>query len=520
MRDIRCPYWRKGNTLGIAMARSRLSWIVVAGALAVLAACGSTAQPQGAAQSVASLSSDGLRVPDASSADQPSSAAAPSSAVRGALSAPSDTADPAAPASGGSPDAPAPAASGAERPTSGPGFTEDEIYIGYLTWNDVSAAGSAIGYAVDYGDQERIGQAIADDLNARGGIAGRKVVLAFYDYPTTEDGAAADQAACTKFTEDQRVFAVIAVTGPSSEVLPQCLHDRQVTLVANDNIPYPRYWFEQWAPFIYSTANPMTERLAPVWLQRSDAVGYFESWDTAAGAPGVAPVKVGVIRADAQSGEAFRDAVAAGLAPLGHAIEIDFALGSAFDAAGMNNAVLQFRSAGVTHVIVESLFLVLFPQAAESQGYRPRYTVTTGNAPLLVQSATPPQQLAGALGVGYFPSYDVANGQDPGDPSPSAAHCREIQQAAGNDPQQRESWNLQTKACDAFALIAEAARLEGLHTLTIANGAARITSLAPAGAFAVSFGPGRQDGPGAVRDVAYDVECECFTFTSPTNHPL
>lgn len=499
--------------------RSRLCRIVVAGLLVVLAACGSTATPQDGAQSVASMSSDGLRVPDASSADPASGDATPSSAAGSAPSGPAvavgDAAAPTRPGSAG-----AAATAGAAHPTSGPGFTEDEISIGYLTWKDVSRAGAAIGYAVDFGDEERIAQAIADDLNARGGIAGRKVKLVFYDYATTDDGAAADQAACTKFTEDQRVFAVIAVTGPASEVLPQCLHDNQVTLIANDNIPYPRYWFEQWAPFIYSTANPMTERLAPVWLQRSDAVGYFESWDTAAGAPGVAPVKVGVIRADAPSGEAFRDAVAAGLAPLGRGVEADFALGDAFDAAGMNSAVLQFRSAGITHVIVESLFLVLFPQAAESQGYRPRYTVTTGNAPLLVQSATPAQQLRGAVGVGYFPSYDVAGPEDPGDPSPYAAHCREIQRAAGNDPEQRESWNLQSKACDGFALIAEAARLEGLHTRTIADGAARITSLPPAGAFSISFGPGRQDGPGAVRDTAYDLECECFVFTSATNHPL
>ena len=499
------------------MERSRLCRIVVAGLLVVLAACGSRAQPQGGPQSVASLSSDGLRVPDAA-AGQASGAAAPSSAVGGAPSGTASGSAAAAPAIAGS--AGAQPASAAARPARGPGFTEDEISIGYLTWKDVSRAGAAIGYAVDFGDEERIAQAIADDLNARGGIAGRKVKLVFYDYATTDDGAAADQAACTKFTEDQRVFAVIAVTGPASEVLPQCLFENQVTLIANDNIPYPRYWFEQWAPFIYSTANPMTERLAPVWLQRSDAAGYFESWDTAAGAPGVAPTKIGVIRADAPSGEAFRDAVAAGLAPLGRSIEADFALGDAFDAAGMNSAVLQFRSAGVTHVIVESLFLILFPQTAESQGYRPRYTVTTGNAPLLVQSATPAQQLRGAVGVGYFPSYDVATAEDPGDPSPYAAHCREIQRAAGNDPQQRESWNLQSKACDGFALIAEAARLEGLHTRTIADGAARISSLPPAGAFAISFGSGRQDGPGAVRDVAYDLECECFTFTSATNHPL
>lgn len=407
--------------------------------------------------------------------------------------------------------------------TTGRGFTEDEIRIGYLTWNDVSNAGAGVGYAVDYGDQERIAQAIADDLNERGGIAGRKVKIVFYDYQTAQiltDGPAADQAACTLFTEDQPVFAVIAVTGPQSEVLPQCLYDKQTTLVANDNIPYPRQYFEQWSPYIYSTANPITERLVPVWLQRSDAIGYFEGWDTAAGAPGPAPVKVGVVRYDGESGVLFRDIVDGALRSLGHKVDSDYALQDAFDTNGMNGAVLQFRSQGITHVIVESLFLLLFPQTAESQQYRPRYTLTTANAPLLIQSATPPQQLRGALGVGYFPSYDVDTAHDPGDPSPAAAHCREVQQAAGNDPNQRESWNLQAKACDAFALIAAAVEVAGLHPTAIADGAAQLTSIDPAGAFAITFGPGRPDGPGAVRDVGYDEECECFVFTSTTNHAL
>jgi hypothetical protein len=33
-------------------------------------------------------------------------------------------------------------------PSSGRGFDEDEIRIGYLTWNEVSTAGSAVGVAV------------------------------------------------------------------------------------------------------------------------------------------------------------------------------------------------------------------------------------------------------------------------------------------------------------------------------------------------------------------------------------
>ncbi|HVM55339.1 MAG TPA: ABC transporter substrate-binding protein [Acidimicrobiales bacterium] len=503
------------------MTSTRFVRALVAAALVVLAACGSRVQGDAEGGTAGGLTSGGLRAAPSVGA----TTGDPSSLVAsdGTAATASGGGSPGSVAPISVPGAPAGQAGPDLGASSGPGFTEDEIYIGYLTWNDVSNAGATLGYAVDYGDQERIARAIADDLNARGGIAGRQVVIVFYDYDTAAlltDGPGADQSACSRFVEDRRVFAVIAVTGPQSDVLPQCLYDNEIPLIANDNIPYPRYWFEQWAPFIYSTGNPMMERLAPVWLQRADAAGYFEGWDTTTGGPGVAPTKIGVIRADAPSGEAFRDAVGAALRGLGHEIEADFALTSAVDTNGMSSAVLQFRSSGVTHVIVESLFLLLFPQAAESQRYRPRYTVTTGNAPLLIQTAVSPQQLNGAVGVGYFASYDVDNAQDPGDPSPAATHCREIQREAGNNPDQRESWNLQSKACDAFSLIAEAVRVAGVHPRAIADGAAQIESIPPAGAFDILFGPGRADGPGAVRDLAYDLGCECFAFTSDINHPL
>jgi hypothetical protein len=303
-------------------------------------------------------------------------------------------------------------------------------------------------------------------------------------------------------------------------VLPSCLAEHRTPLIANTNIPYVRQAFEQWSPYFLSTASPMTERFIPVWLQRAKAIGYFGGWDTTRGAPGAAPVEIGLLITNSEGGRLFAEIVTAELGRLGHDVAVTYEVDNAFDTNGMNSAVLQFRSQGVTHVIPESLLLLLFPQAAESQQYRPRYAMSTASAPLLVQSATPPQQLAGALGVGFFASYDVENEQDPGDPSPAAAHCREIQHAAGNDPTQRESWNLMGKACDGFAFVAAAVERAGLHDDALFEGAAGIDALAPAGAFAITFGPGRPDGVGAVRDLGYDVECECFAFLSGENHPL
>jgi ABC-type branched-subunit amino acid transport system substrate-binding protein len=505
--------------------------LAAAAALALVAtACASTVDPRHSQTATA----------PASGALSPASGSTPGAVGRGTATGATTGSDPAgaatsagsAPATngGGAPSTGAGASAGGTTagaadtgPATGRGFDEDTLYIGYLTWKEVSTAGGAVGYAVDYGDQEAIGRAVAKAINDAGGIAGRTVELVFYDYKTSEilsNPQQADQAACSQLTEDRPVFAVVAVTGILTEVLPECLKQHDTPIVANTNVPYLKQAFDDYRRYFYSTASPMTERFLPVWLQAARDAGYFESWDTNAGAPGVAPVKAGILTSDSEAGDIFTQLVTAELESQGVEVASTYALASPFDSNGINSAVLQFRSAGVTHVVPESLNLLLFPQAAESQRYRPRYAISTASAPILIESAAPKEQLAGALGVGYFPSYDVGTAHDPGDPSPAAAHCREIQEAAGQDTDQRESWNLMGKACDGFAFVATAIANGGLSTEGVWQGAQAIQSLPPAGAFAITFAGGRSDGPAAVRDLGFDTACGCFTFISTTNRPL
>jgi ABC-type branched-subunit amino acid transport system substrate-binding protein len=486
--------------------------VVAIALVAVLAACGSRVDGTEQVGVGDALTSDAVPTTTPGSREATAPVTTPTGAAAPAVRMAPDGAHP-----------PTAVAAAADGPKTGRGFDEHEIRIGYLTWKEVSAAGSAVGYAVDYGDQESIANAIVDDLNARGGIGGRTVVPVFYDYKTSDILAspeAADQAACTRMTEDDTVFAVVAVTGVLGEVLPQCLADHDTPLVVNTNIPFVREAFERWAGYFFSTASPMTERFVPVWFDRAEAAGYFDGWDTAAGGPGEAPTKIGILTSNSDAGRLFADLVSAEVQRHGHEVAATYEVNDAFDTNGMNSAVLQFRSAGVTHVIPESLLLLLFPQAAESQRYRPRYAISTASAPLLVESATPPEQLNGALGVGYFPSYDVDNAKDPGDPSPAATRCREVEAAAGNDPPQRESWNLMGKACDGFSYVAATVAAAGLRNDAIAAGTPAITALDPTGTFAITFGPGRTDGVGAVRDLGYDLECECFAYRDGVNRAL
>jgi len=94
-------------------------------------------------------------------------------------------------------------AAGAQGP-SGQGVTPTSIKVG-VTYPDLSALRGVIN--VDPGNYPVAYQALFDQINAQGGIDGRKVVPVFAGVnPLGTAGAA---TACTQLTEDDKVFAVL-----------------------------------------------------------------------------------------------------------------------------------------------------------------------------------------------------------------------------------------------------------------------------------------------------------------------
>jgi hypothetical protein len=85
------------------------------------------------------------------------------------------------------------------------GVTKDEIKIG-VTYVDTAALKSA-GININHGDYEKSFNAVINDLNAKGGVNGRKIVPVFA--PVNPIGTDPAQAACVKLTEDEKVFAVV-----------------------------------------------------------------------------------------------------------------------------------------------------------------------------------------------------------------------------------------------------------------------------------------------------------------------
>jgi len=100
-------------------------------------------------------------------------------------------------------------ASGASGTTQGVTATTIRLGIPYV---DVAAV-RAVGVNIDWGNVPDAFDAIIADMNAHGGINGRRVVP--YILAVNPTGPAAAATACTKLTQDDQVFAAIAPLEPT-----------------------------------------------------------------------------------------------------------------------------------------------------------------------------------------------------------------------------------------------------------------------------------------------------------------
>ena len=113
------------------------------------------------------------------------------------------------------------------------GVTADTITIG-VTYLDMEQL-VELGFSpATWGDQELVIQALADDINDRGGINGRQVEVIMDKYNPI--GATEAEAACLRLTEDNEVFAILfGFLGPA-EVANTCIVGTQETILVGGTI--------------------------------------------------------------------------------------------------------------------------------------------------------------------------------------------------------------------------------------------------------------------------------------------
>ncbi len=130
---------------------------------------------------------------------------------------------------------------GAGADQSGQGVTPTSIKLG-ITYLDAAAVRSIVN--IDPGNYEVAYSALIKQINAKGGIRGRKIVPVFE--PINPIGTAPAAHACTALTEDDKVFAVIGFFQPADTACYVATHNTPMigaTLTNAESAQAKAPWF-------------------------------------------------------------------------------------------------------------------------------------------------------------------------------------------------------------------------------------------------------------------------------------
>jgi hypothetical protein len=364
-------------------------------------------------------------------------------------------------------------------------------------------------------------------------VAGRKLVPEFYelDATSTETIDTQYQAACESLTTDRKIFVLM---GGDNENFLRCLHNAKV-VVLNENLTVSDAARFKRFPYYFEITSLNLDRIAAAEIAALSAQGYFTgSWNTAAGAPAPGKPKVGILAFDLPGfNHAVDQVMVPALARLGlrpdagdiiRAPEPQRTSDVGADAAVVSNAVLKFRSDGVTHVLVlekGGTLSLLFGNNAESQGYRPRYGANsqTGQQALVDSGAYPRGQLPGTVGIGWEPGIDITPAENTDDgpySNDSRRRCLALYKAAGVSYANANAAAVALGTCNQFWFFrdvmkdAPAVNRDGF--LVAANRLGTAFQSTDGGVTRIDAD--HHDGVGAVRYWAYKPECGCMRYTS------
>jgi hypothetical protein len=410
--------------------------------------------------------------------------------------------------------------------------TRTEVAIGVIYTAGANEQQAALGGgAYKTGDVQSTVRTIVDDINRRGGAAGRKLRVVFHEQQAA-DATPKDakmQAACSAFTEDQHVLVAIANT-TRSDTFNACMQKAGAVIANGVGLGFTDRDLQRAAAY-YDVQLLATDHVVTNLVDALVAQRYFTPWDTTSGRPGSAPVRVGILAPDtADWAQVVPRVIVAELARHGIPVERDnvyvwhfpdSTAGNGQAASQIQSAVLRFRSNGVTHVLpMEVNSSTFFASAAESQGYRPRYGVNSlAQFQVFGGTLIPRGQLGGAVGLGWLPSLDLpasANADDGPYAGAGRRRCLHTLKQAGITPSDGTAKSIALVLCDE--LYSVQAALDAIGPADAVNAGSYLRGLAslgnrfgfaglPQGSFAGHRYPVRVGWR-----LRYDAECQCMRY--------
>ncbi|MDP9101191.1 MAG: hypothetical protein M3N21_03470 [Actinomycetota bacterium] len=300
--------------------------------------------------------------------------------------------------------------------------------------------------------ERQMDDALVKALNAGGGLAGRRINPVYAQTDTGSASWTADfQAACATFTQDNHVEAVIGYVFDYVPAFEQCLASRSVPhLNTGFNVPdeqelraYPLEKNLDVPTVGRRTLTRLDGALSRGLISSSSRLGFL--MDTCPGTersfsqevmPFVASRRLTVTKTQTYP-------CAQGNSDLGGA------------AAGVQNAILAFASAGVNVVVIHGVSeagpTLLFAEDAESQNYHPMYLVTSLAQVAALGSHIPAAQAANIHVFGWLATQDVGPSDYP-KANASQARCLDLLRSQGLVPSSATDFYGAFSMCEAFFL--------------------------------------------------------------------
>jgi len=367
-----------------------------------------------------------------------------------------------------------------------------------------AAVAAAFGTPVNFGDGKAEITAIVNDVNAHGGVGGRRIVP-FIAEVNVADGDAGRDADCRSLTEDDHVAFILTVIN-INQAYAQC--------GAKHGVPIINASFGAGDDGLYASVGKYLYSPSLMNLNRESALVLDALRDAG---KATTSTLVGVVldnTSDAIADRVYKKTIDPVLTARGVPHE-SFSVAQQSD---ISAAVLRFQSDGVKTVVFvapSGIIEVLFMNAADNQQYRPDYGLGDSTDPWFIGNAAPAQQVKHIYGAGSLPVSNVEVAQYP--TTPREKKCLDLIRTQGENNADRHGSLTATVYCEAIREFTAVGAL-AVGPLTADSFAAAYPkvgrSYLPVTTFQIDFASGRHDNAAQYRTLAYAASCTCITYTS------
>ncbi|MCW2544133.1 MAG: hypothetical protein JWM40_1685 [Frankiales bacterium] len=391
----------------------------------------------------------------------------------------------------------------ASRRASDIGITRDEIKLGVLIPQDSSSdAGGSFSDVVGH-PKEQWGAYLAE-LNAQGGILGRRVTPVFREY----DGLDLDaqRAACVYLTEQAKVFAIVNSGGFYGDPILCITQQHKTPFIgqAGESLD-----FYQKSAGRYFSTTPNKDRVLRNMVAAAVADGAFKG------------KTVGILSREGIDAIPVDRSLKPALKRAGITVKYEGRI-SSDDSAAQSQIPLevqQMRSAGVDQILLTTGLIVanVFVQQADSQRYYPQYMTSdfaSGGADIYTIGM--PASFAGSISYTALRTGEARAGIAE---SPTDAACRKTYERRSGKKLDRTSteYYLTVTACGILEQFARGMRTAGANPtrVSLSQGLQAIGPFDVPFSGAGSWSPGKFDAPDVVRRTSWKADCRCWVPVTP-----